>query len=705
MALNNPKTYTLDWEGKKLSIETGRVAKHAHGAVVVRLEDTMVLVTAVSSDQQNPQPFLPLTVNYQEMNYAAGKFPGGFFKREGRPSEKEILTSRLIDRPLRPLFPDGYFFETQVIATVISADGIHPADIPAIIGASAALCISHVPFAGPIAGARVGRINGKFVLNPTVQELARSEMDAVIVIRDESVVMVEGGAQFVSEEVVVDALEFVKQKCQPVLELQRKIMAEVGKPKMTPPPPPQHDAELVKAVAEQFGAKLREAASVREKQARYAAYGEVKKAAVEALGIDADGNDRSNEVKAILEELKYSTVRKMIREGVRVDGRDHNTVRPIEIEVGWIPRAHGSALFTRGETQSIVAATLGSRENEQKVDSLDGEVWKRFYLHYNFPPFSVGEVRVLRSPGRREIGHGALAERALLPVIPDAETFPYTIRVVSDITESNGSSSMATVCGASLALMQAGVPIKSHVAGVAMGLIKEEGEFVILTDILGDEDHLGDMDFKVAGSAEGITSFQMDIKCDGVTREVMARALEQARIARLHILAEMNKAIAAPASSLSPHAPTITTIRIPQDRIGDVIGPGGKVIRAIVAETGAKIDIEEDGLVRIFATSQQAGNEAKRRIEQLTKEVQPGEYYVGTVRKIVDFGAFVEILPGVDGLVHISEIAEERIQSVSDVIKEGDRFVVLVLDVDPNSGKIRLSRKRALGKSIAEVEG
>jgi len=700
--LNNPKTYTLEWGGQTLNIETGRIAKQAGGAVTVQLGETMVLVTATAAPTFNPNmPFLPLTVDYREKTYAAGKFPGGFFKREGRPSDKEVLTSRLIDRPIRPLFPDGYMYETQVIATVISADGVNHSDIPAMIGASAALMISDLPFDGPIAGTRVGMVDGEYVLNPTLQQLERATMDALIVAKSDSIVMVEGGGQFISESQLAGALEFAQAQAQPVLELQQQMVAEVGKTKRQIVPPEPVDADLLKKIESQYGARLREAATVREKHARGAAMKAVEEQAITDLA--GDDEDYAGEVKGAVRELQKTTVRALIREGERVDGRDHKTVRPIEVDLEVLPRSHGSALFTRGETQALVAATLGTQDDQQKTDSLERETWKHFYLHYNFPPYSVGEVKFLRGPGRREIGHGTLAERALLPVLPDITDFPYTVRVVSEITESNGSSSMATVCGGSLALMDAGVPITAPVAGVAMGLIQEGDDMIVLTDILGDEDHLGDMDFKVAGTRDGITSFQMDIKIAGITRALMEEALEQARAARLHILDEMQKTLAEPRKELSDFAPRVITVQIPQDRIGDVIGPGGKIIRGIVAETGAKIDIEEDGQVRIYSPSAAGAADAKRRIEQLTKEIEPGEYFVGVVKKIVDFGAFVEVLPGVDGLVHISEIADERIRAVADVITEGERVPVVVLEVDPQ-GKIRLSRKRALEKGIEGIE-
>lgn len=704
MTLNNPKRYELEWGGRKLILETGRVAKQAGGAVLVTYGETVVLVASTAAGHMMPnQSFFPLTVDFREQTWAAGKFPGGFFKREGRPSEKDVLTCRIIDRPIRPLFPEHFMNETQVIARVISHDRQNDSDILGIIGASASLGVSDIPFAGPIAAARVGYIDGAYVLNPTVQQLETSRLDAVVVCSEDSVVMVEGGAKFLSEGEIVGALEFAQRETKPVIELQKRLVAECGKAKREVAVPDPIDASLVAAVEQQFRSKLRDAAMTTEKHARYTAFDAVKQEAIAALGTDAEGNDRSGFVKAIISDLKYRVVREMAREGRRLDGRDTKTVRPIEIEASFLPRTHGSVLFTRGETQAIVAATLGTSDDTQRTESLERDLEKRFYLHYSFPPYSVGETRRLMGPGRREIGHGNLAERAIIPALPEADKFAYTMRIYSEITESNGSSSMASVCGASLALMDAGVPIKDHVAGVAMGLIKEGDEFVILTDILGDEDHLGDMDFKVAGSAEGITSFQMDIKIDGVDRDVMARALDQAKAARLHIIDRMKEALTGPRAELSEHAPRMITVRIPQDKIGAVIGPGGKVIRAICADTGAKIDIEEDGLIKIFSVENAGAQAAKRQIEQLVKEVKPGEYYVGTVRKIVDFGAFVEILPGTDGLVHISEIAAERIQSARDVLNEGDRIVVVVVEVDPQ-GKIRLSRKRALDKSIEDVE-
>jgi polyribonucleotide nucleotidyltransferase len=688
------KKIEIDFYGRPYSIEVGRMAKQANGAALVRYGETMVLVTAVAT--QEPRlgiDFFPLTVDYQEKTFAAGKIPGGFFKREGRPSEKEVLTSRLIDRPLRPNFPEGFRCETQVIATVLSADKDNDPDILGLTGASAALHVSDIPFDGPIAAVRIGRVDGRFVVNPTFAELDRSDLNLVVAGSREAIVMVEGGARFVPEDVIVDALFTAHQALQPLLEIQDDLRRSLGKPKRVVVPPAR-DPELKARVREIGTPKIREAMAIPSKLERgerlRAVEAEIQEALAEAFP------ERSAEIRACFEDLQYELFREaIVREGRRVDGRGLKDVRPIHCEVGLLPRAHGSALFTRGETQALCTTTLGTGSDEQKIDALLGEYYRKFMLHYNFPPFSVGEVRFLRAPGRREIGHGALAERALAPVLPPEEEFPYTIRIVSEILESNGSSSMATVCGGSLSLMDAGVPVRAAVAGVAMGLIKEGDEVRVLTDILGDEDHLGDMDFKIAGTAEGVTAVQMDNKIGGVSREVMREALYQAREARLYVLAEMAKALREPRREISPHAPRIHTMRIPVDRIRDLIGPGGKVIRSIVDETGCKIDVEDDGTVVVASSDGEAMKLAIERIQAVTAEAEVGRIYKGRVRKIMDFGAFVEILPGTDGLVHISQLAPHRVNKVTDVLKEGDEVWVKVLEID-KSGRIRLSRREAL---------
>jgi polyribonucleotide nucleotidyltransferase len=683
-----------DFHGRKLSIEVGRLAKQASGSALVRYGDTVVLVTAVASkDAREGIDFFPLTVDYQEKTFAAGKIPGGFFKREGRPSEKEVLTSRLIDRPLRPNFAEGFVCETQVIATVLSADRDNDPDMVALIGASAALQVSDIPFHGPLAGVRMGRLDGKLVVNPTIDQLEKSDLNLIVACSRDAIVMVEGGGKNVPEDVVLDALFGALDACQTVLDMQDELQKAVGKPKRTVEPPKGDDAlhERVKALAVP---KIREAMSLAGKHERNDLLREAKQGVREALA--AEFPDREREIRAAYEDIEYKLFREtIIRENRRVDGRGLKDIRPITCEVEVLPRTHGSALFTRGETQALCVTTLGTTSDEQKIDALLGEYYKRFMLHYNFPPFSVGEVKFLRSPGRREIGHGALAERALAAVLPDEGKFPYTIRLVSEILESNGSSSMATICGGSLSLMDAGVPILSPVAGVAMGLIKEGSEVRVLTDILGDEDHLGDMDFKVAGTADGVTAVQMDNKIGGVSREVMRDALYQAREGRLHILGEMKKALHSPRQELSDYAPRITTLKIRVDKIRDIIGPGGKVIRSIVEETGAKIDVEDDGTIFVASTDGEAMKKAIDRINSITAEAEVGKIYKGKVRKVMDFGAFVEILPGTDGLVHISQLANHRVAKVTDVVNEGDEIHVKVLEIDPKSGKIRLSLREA----------
>ncbi|MBI4514385.1 MAG: polyribonucleotide nucleotidyltransferase [Deltaproteobacteria bacterium] len=685
-----------EWAGRPLTIESGRLAKQADGAALVQYGETCVLATAVAT--RSPREgidFFPLTCDYQEKTFAAGKIPGGFFKREGRPAEREILISRLIDRPIRPLFADGFVCETQVIATVLSADRENDADIVALIAASAALHVSDIPFLGPICAVRVGRLNGQLTLNPFQSQYEGSDLSLVVAGTADSIVMVEGGANGLPEDVMLEALYFGHQGMQPILKLQEELRQALGKPKRTVAAT-AHTSNLIERVDAVATPRVTKALERTAKQERVNAVKDAAQQTLAALAAEFPGRDK--EIKEAFEEVERRIVRAVIiHDGKRIDGRGLKDVRPVSCEVDVLPRTHGSALFTRGETQALVVATLGTGADEQKIDALIGEHYKKFMLHYNFPPFSVGEVRPLRGPGRRDVGHGALAERSVLPILPAEEEFPYTIRVVSEVLESNGSSSMATVCGSSLALMDAGVPTKGPVAGIAMGLIKEGAEVRILTDILGDEDHLGDMDFKVAGTREGITGLQMDIKVRGVTREIMHQALQQAREGRLHILEVMNRTIASARKDLSQHAPRIVTLKIKPDKIRDVIGPGGKVIRAIVEESGAKIDIEDDGTVFIASSDGASLQKAIDRIEAITAEAQVGKIYKGKVRKIMDFGAFVEIMPGTDGLVHISQLAPGRVQKVTDVLQEGDEVMVKVLEVD-RQGKIRLSRKEALAE-------
>jgi polyribonucleotide nucleotidyltransferase len=675
------------------------MAFQASGAVLVKYGETCVLVTAVTSERpREGVDFLPLTCDYLEPAYAAGRIPGGFFRREiGRPSEKETLTSRLIDRPLRPLFPKGWNREIQIIATVLSSDLDTDSDMPALNGAAAALEISDIPFCGPVAAVRVGKVDGRLLINPTNTQLKDSTLNLIVAGAPQGLVMVEGGAKMASEDEVLEALFFAQEQMQPIFDLLSRMREEVGKAKLPPPPPPDY-GDLSEKVAALATDRLLAAVSQPVKKDRYRAIDQVKEDVLTELGEEAQG--REKEVLTLVDDLKKKLVRKKVhQEGRRVDGRNFTEVRPITCEVNILSRAHGSALFTRGETQALAVATLGTPSDEQRIESLFGETFKSFMLHYNFPPYSVGETRFLRGPGRREIGHGALAERAISQVLPNGEEFPYTIRIVSEILSSNGSSSMATVCGASLALMDAGVPIKSAVAGVAMGLMKEGEEVVVLTDILGDEDALGDMDFKVAGTGDGITALQMDIKMTGLTREILAQALAQAKEARLHILGKMNEVIAAPSPGLKDHAPKIVVININPDKIRDVIGPGGKMIKQIVAQTGVKIDIDDDGRVHISSPTQHQADEAIKIIRDLTAEAEVGAVYQGIVKKIMDFGAFVEILPNTDGLVHISELAHHRVKAVTDILKEGDEVMVKVLEVD-RQGKIRLSRK-----ALLEAEG
>jgi len=684
---------TFQYGEHKVTIETGAIARQADGAVIVDMAETTVLVTAVGRKAADPgRDFFPLTVNYQEKTYAAGKIPGGFFKREGRPGEKEVLTCRLIDRPVRPLFPKGFKNEVQVIANVMSLNPDVDPDIPAMIGASAALAISGMPFAGPIAAAKVGFKDGEYTLNPGVAACKESDLELVVAGTRDAVLMVESEATGLSEEVMLGAVMYGHEQMQVAIDCINELAAEVGKPAWDWQAP-EDDEELAAAVAAAAESALSDAYQITDKQDRQAAVGDAKSATSEALAAGDDARWSADEVKGALSKLEKTIVRQRVIKGEpRIDGRDQSTVRPIDVEVGILPRAHGSALFTRGETQAIVAATLGTGRDAQIIDAIEGERKEPFMLHYNFPPFCVGETGFIGSTKRREIGHGKLARRGIQAVMPDMDEFGYVIRVVSEITESNGSSSMASVCGTSLALMDAGVPVKAPVAGVAMGLVKEGDEYAVLTDILGDEDHLGDMDFKVAGTDDGITALQMDIKIQGITREIMSKALDQARDARLHILGEMNKVISEPRAEMSEWAPTIMTMKIDPDKIRDVIGKGGAVIRAITEETGASVDIDNDGTIRIASVDGASGAEARRRIELITAEVEVGTIYEGKVARLMDFGAFVTILPGKDGLVHISQISNERVEKVSDKLSEGDVVKVKVLEVD-RQGRVRLSMK------------
>lgn len=680
--------------GRTITFETGKLAKQTSGSVVVSSGDTMVLVTAVAEKKIKNMGFLPLTIEYQERMYAAGRIPGSYFRREiGRPSEKEVLTCRLIDRPLRPLFPKGYMSETQVIITVFSADQEIDPDILAMNGASTALAISDIPWNGPIAAARVGYIDGEYLLNPTSSQLEKSAMNLVVAGTESAVVMVEGSTGELSEEVVLEGIFFAHEGIQPLIELQNSLRGEIGKPKREVVPPEVNEILKVK-VEEVAGGGMEEVVTTADKMERGDRYDKLKEEVLEQL--DEEMYESEGEVFDLLSAYKKSVMRgRIVNDGQRLDGRSFDQVRPIDCEVGVLPRTHGSALFTRGETQAMVVGTLGSERDEQHLEGLEGSEFRRFMLHYNFPPFCVGEVRFLRGPSRRDIGHGTLARRGIEAVLPSAEEFPYTMRVVSEVLESNGSSSMATVCGASLALMDAGVPIKAPVSGVAMGLIKEDDKVVVLTDILGDEDHLGDMDFKVVGTGKGIVALQMDIKIEGVDREIMADALAQAKDGRLHILGRMEDALGTPREDVSDHAPKYVTIKIHPDKIRDIIGPGGKVIREMTAEFDSKIDVEDDGTVKIFSGSNESAAGLVHRIEEMTAMPEVGRVYDGLVRTIKDFGAFVQILPGTDGMVHISELANYRVNKVTDILKEGDQVKVKVIDVD-GRGRIRLSRKAAL---------
>jgi polyribonucleotide nucleotidyltransferase len=687
---------TMQFNGQPLTIETGKMARQAHGAVIVTYGDTKVLCTVVSaSKMREGQDFFPLTVNYQEKFYAAGKIPGSFFRRERGSSERETLICRLIDRPMRPLFPKGYMFETQIMPTVISADLINDPDTLAMVAASASVVISDIPFAGPIAAVRVGRVGGELIANPTREQMAASDLDIIVSGSKEAVMMVEGEADLISEDDMLEAIFFGHNALQPLIELQSKLQALVGVSKRAFEVA-KADAELEAKLTPLAAERLKAASKIRSKQERYATIDQIKTEIKELMEVEYAG--RGGEVSAILNSISKRALRQMVtKEKVRIDGRDMTTIRPIVSEVGNLPRTHGSALFTRGETQALVAATLGTSSDEQRMDNIQGMEFKKFMLHYNFPPFSVGETSMRLFPGRREIGHGYLAERSIAKVLPQHDAFPYTIRIVSDVLESNGSSSMASVCGASMALMDAGVPLTAPVAGIAMGLIKEGDDVAVLSDILGDEDHLGDMDFKVTGTATGIAALQMDIKITGVDRAIMKQALEQAKAGRIHILGKMAEAIATPRGDLSQYAPRITTIYVKSDQVRTVIGSGGKNIRGIIEATGCSIDIEDDGRINIASADGDACKKAIKMIRDLTQEAEVGKIYQGTVRKIMEFGAFVEIYPGTDGLVHVSELAHERVKNVSDVVSEGDSILVKCIGID-KQGKIKLSRKEALGK-------
>jgi polyribonucleotide nucleotidyltransferase len=690
---------TIMWGRHKLTLETGEIARQASGAVMVSVEDTVVLVTVVGKKSAaEGKDFLPLTVDYQERTYAAGKIPGGFFKREGRPSEKEILTSRLIDRPIRPLFPDGYYNEVQVVATVMSSNNEVDSDIPAMIGTSAALAVSGIPFNGPIGAARVGFADGQYILNPTATELKTSELNLVVAGTQQAVLMVESEASELTEDVMLGAVVYGHEQMQAVIEAINQLADEVNNPVWDWAPPAKDEA-LASRVAQAAEIDLNAAFQIKEKQARSEAIDNIWRRVFDEVGVGKEGGPDGNAVKEICFALESKIVRGQILNGEpRIDGRDTRTVRPITIRSGVLPRAHGSALFTRGETQALVVATLGTSRDEQRIDALQGEYTDRFMLHYNMPPYATGETGRVGSPKRREIGHGRLAKRALLAVLPSPEEFGYSMRVVSEITESNGSSSMASVCGGCLALMDAGAPLKAHVAGIAMGLIKEGNRFAVLSDILGDEDHLGDMDFKVAGTDKGITALQMDIKITGITKEIMHAALVQAREGRLHILEKMKTALETPRTELSAYAPRMITIKIKPEKIRDVIGKGGAVIRALTEETGTSIDISDDGTVTIACVSSEGGELARRRIEEITADVEVGRVYDGTVLKLLDFGAIVSVLPGKDGLLHISQIANERVNAVADHLKEGQQVRVKVIEAD-EKGRLRLSMKAAAAEA------
>ena len=700
--MQKAETASVELGGKTITIETGKLAKQANGAVLVRCEETVVLVTAVSSKSSRKDiDFFPLMVEYREKAYAAGKIPGGFFKREGKPGDHEVLTARLIDRPIRPLFPEGYTNEVQIIASILSVDLVNSPDILAMIGTSTALVISDIPFLEPIGAVRVGRIDGEFVVNPALSTLEQSDLNIVMSGTHDAVVMIEGEAEEVPEKVLADAVAFGHQEIQKVVKMQQELQERLGVTKQTVQSEEQNDSlnsEVSSFAKARLHHYLYEQGESINKEIYQERIDQLFEDTLEEFTEEEeeDFEEKSKVIAAIIHDMEKEVLRSNILDkGTRLDGRSLTEVRPITCEVGLLPRAHGSAVFTRGETQALVVTTLGTAIDEQRLDTLEGESKKRFMLHYNFPPFSVGETKMMRGPGRREIGHGTLAERSLAQVLPDAETFPYTIRIVSDILESNGSSSMASVCGGTLALMDAGVPITQAVAGIAMGLISENGKTAILSDIAGVEDHLGDMDLKVAGTESGVTAIQMDLKICGITHETFEKALLQAHEGRLFILGKINEALDTPRSELSQYAPRIFTMKIDQDKIRTVIGPGGKVIRGIVDETGVKIDIDDDGTINIASSDNEAAQKAISIIERLTEEVEDGKTYLGTVKTIVDFGAFVEILPGTDGLVHISEIANYRVKKVTDELAEGDEILVKVIGID-NRGKIKLSRKAVL---------
>jgi len=689
----------IEVKGKSLYIETGRFARQADGSVIVRYGDTVVLATAVAAKKPRENiDFFPLTIDYQEKAYAAGKIPGGFFKREGRPSEKEVLTSRLIDRPIRPLFPDGFYSDTQGIVSVLSFGSENISDILGVIGMSSALGISDIPFDGPVSAVRIGILKDSFVINPDLQEMEQCDFTMIVAGSESAVLMVEGGGLEITEPVLLEALAIAHEEIKKVIALQKQLISQIGKPKREVTPP-HVDEKLITAVSELSLEKIKQAIIIPDKLMRQDTLDAILKEVTAALNTGEE--DISKDITFVFNKLEKDLVRNMIlQQGIRADGRKPNEIRKISCDVSILPRTHGSALFVRGETQCLAAVTLGTSEDEQIIDALEGESKKAFMLHYNFPPFSVGEVKPLRSPGRREIGHGMLAERALRTVLPEKTKFPYTIRVVADILESNGSSSMATVCGGTLALMDAGVPIRTPVAGIAMGLIQEGEKTVILTDILGLEDHLGDMDFKVTGTEEGITAFQMDVKISGVSKEIMAGALEQARQGRLHILQIMKGILSSPREDLATHAPRIYTMQINPEKIREVIGSGGKVIRGIVEQTGVKIDIEDTGVVNIAAIDEVSAQKAIDIIKGIVAEAEVGKLYMGKVKRIVDFGAFVEIFPGTEGLLHISQISEKRIAKVTDVLKEGEEILVKVIEVD-KMGRVRLSRKEAVREQPA----
>jgi polyribonucleotide nucleotidyltransferase len=693
------ESITIEYAGRPLTISSGLVAKQADGSVLVRYGDTVVLVTAVGDRKDTTKDFLPLTVNYQEMTYAAGKFPGGFFKRESRPSDKETLTSRLIDRPLRPLFPKGWRNETQVIATVLSVDQENDPALLGMIGASAAMVISPIPFAGPMAGIKIGRVNGEFIINPTAQQMNESDVDIILAGTRDAILMVEGEASFVKGEDLIEAIEMAHKSLLPLIEMQEQLQAKLGKAKLPVKPAgaPQELKAEIRSIIEKDLAAAFSIPNKRERGDRLQAiYAELAAKYPDAEPVA---------VSRSFEEIKKEMMRgSLLATGKRIDGRGAEDIRKITCQAGILPRTHGSSLFTRGETQALAVTTFGTAEDEQKIESLlEGVSYKSFMLHYNFPPYSVGEVSFLRAKSRREIGHGNLAERALAPILPSKEDFPYTIRIVSEILESNGSSSMASVCSGCLSLMDAGVPIKEPVAGIAMGLILQDGKDVVLSDILGDEDAMGDMDFKIAGTREGVTAVQMDIKVKGITKEIMRKAVHQAQTGIGRILDIMAETLPAPREVLSPYAPRIYTLMIKPEKIREVIGPGGKIIKSIIEQTGVKIDIEDSGLVKIVSQDAQAANDAIEMVKKITKDVEVGTLYMGKVKKVVDFGAIVEILPGIDGLVHVSQLSDTYIKKVSDVVKEGDEILVKVLDVEPN-GRIRLSRKAAVKETKGTAE-